>query len=243
MKIMVEICLSMSSIYHLLYIYLFALMNSYLQVILVLGAYLLGSIPFGLFFTWISGAGDVRKIGSGNIGATNVLRTGRKGLAAATLLCDMLKATVAVIVAGYFGGPNAAMAAALGDAVILTVAEDPATDALVAGALHLRGADALYGRNWGAAREVPFLHFELCYYRFIEYCIERGLTHFDAGAQGEHKVPRGFVPIKTWSTHWIADPGFRRAVAEFLTRETRAVDRYVEDVAEHTAYRRDPAAH
>jgi glycerol-3-phosphate acyltransferase PlsY len=80
---------------------------------LLLG-YLLGSIPFGLFFTFASGAGDVRKIGSGNIGATNVLRTGHKGLAAATLISDMLKGTIAVIIAGSFGGPNAAMLAALG---------------------------------------------------------------------------------------------------------------------------------
>ena len=76
--------------------------------------YLLGSIPFGLILTKLAGTQDLRSIGSGNIGATNVLRTGRKGLAAATLLCDMLKGTVAVVIAGYFGGPNAAMLAALG---------------------------------------------------------------------------------------------------------------------------------
>src|ERR1700754_3050653 len=76
--------------------------------------YLLGSIPFGLVLTRLAGTGDIRAIGSGNIGATNVLRTGRKGLAAATLLCDMLKGTLAVVIAGYYGGPNAAMLAALG---------------------------------------------------------------------------------------------------------------------------------
>src|SRR5206468_8306128 len=80
---------------------------------LMLG-YLLGSIPFGLLLTRAAGLGDIRAIGSGNIGATNVLRTGHKGLAAATLICDMLKGTVAVVIAGYFGGPNAAMLAALG---------------------------------------------------------------------------------------------------------------------------------
>jgi acyl phosphate:glycerol-3-phosphate acyltransferase len=84
-----------------------------LPVAFVLG-YLLGSIPFGLVLTKLAGTPDLRSIGSGNIGATNVLRTGRKGLAAATLICDMLKGTVAVIVAGYWGGPNAAMLAALG---------------------------------------------------------------------------------------------------------------------------------
>src|ERR1700759_1027626 len=87
--------------------------EAWLPVALVLG-YLLGSIPFGLVLTKLAGTQDLRSIGSGNIGATNVLRTGRKGLAAATLICDALKGTVAVIVAGYFGGPNAAMLAALG---------------------------------------------------------------------------------------------------------------------------------
>src|SRR5258708_26742741 len=87
--------------------------SAFLPVAFVLG-YLLGSIPFGLILTRLAGTQDLRSIGSGNIGATNVLRTGRKGLAAATLICDMLKGTVAVIIAGYFGGPNAAMLAALG---------------------------------------------------------------------------------------------------------------------------------
>jgi glycerol-3-phosphate acyltransferase PlsY len=87
--------------------------SAFLPVALILG-YLLGSIPFGLVLTKLAGTPDLRSIGSGNIGATNVLRTGRKGLAAATLLCDALKGTVAVIIAGYYGGPNAAMLAALG---------------------------------------------------------------------------------------------------------------------------------
>jgi len=87
--------------------------EAWLPVAFVLG-YLLGSIPFGLILTKLAGTQDLRSIGSGNIGATNVLRTGHKGLAAATLICDMLKGTVAVVIAGYFGGPNAAMLAALG---------------------------------------------------------------------------------------------------------------------------------
>ncbi len=87
--------------------------EAFLPVAFILG-YLLGSIPFGLVLTKLAGTADLRSIGSGNIGATNVLRTGRKGLAAATLLLDMLKGTAAVIIAGYFGGPNAAMLAALG---------------------------------------------------------------------------------------------------------------------------------
>src|SRR5882762_4527084 len=87
--------------------------EAWLPVAFILG-YLLGSIPFGLILTKLAGTQDLRSIGSGNIGATNVLRTGRKGLAAATLLCDMLKGTVAVVISGYYGGPNAAMLAALG---------------------------------------------------------------------------------------------------------------------------------
>src|SRR5882724_2603618 len=87
--------------------------EAWLPLAFILG-YLLGSIPFGLVLTKLAGTQDLRSIGSGNIGATNVLRTGRKGLAAATLLCDMLKGTVAVVIAGYYGGPNAAMLAALG---------------------------------------------------------------------------------------------------------------------------------
>jgi glycerol-3-phosphate acyltransferase PlsY len=87
--------------------------EAFLPVAFVLG-YLLGSIPFGLILTKLAGTEDLRSIGSGNIGATNVLRTGRKGLAAATLICDMLKGTAAVVIAGYVGGPNAAMLAALG---------------------------------------------------------------------------------------------------------------------------------
>ena len=87
--------------------------NAFLPLALIVG-YLLGSIPFGLIFTRLAGTQDLRTIGSGNIGATNVLRTGRKGIAAATLLCDALKGTLAVVIAGYYGGPNAAMLAALG---------------------------------------------------------------------------------------------------------------------------------
>src|SRR5436305_14327522 len=85
-----------------------------LYLLALLVGYLLGSIPFGLLLTRVAGTEDLRSIGSGNIGATNVLRTGRKGLAAATLICDVLKGTVAVLIAGYFGGPEAAMLAGLG---------------------------------------------------------------------------------------------------------------------------------
>ena len=97
----------------------------------------------------------------------------------------------------------------------------------VAGALNFIGSDTLYGRYWGCSEDLPFVHFELCYYRAIEFAIERGLSRVEAGAQGAHKLARGYGPVPTWSAHYIADPGFRAAVADFLDRETRAIDREI----------------
>jgi predicted N-acyltransferase len=93
----------------------------------------------------------------------------------------------------------------------------------IAGALNFIGADALYGRYWGCTRDRPFLHFELCYYQAIDAAIARGLQRVEAGAQGGHKLARGYEPVQTWSAHWIADPGFREAVADFLEREREGV--------------------
>ncbi|GMN14495.1 GNAT family N-acetyltransferase [Altererythrobacter sp. MTPC7] len=93
----------------------------------------------------------------------------------------------------------------------------------VAGALNVIGKDALYGRYWGCTQQIPFLHFELCYYQAIDAAIERGLSRVEAGAQGGHKLARGYAPVETWSAHWIADPGFREAVADFLARERKGV--------------------
>ena len=93
----------------------------------------------------------------------------------------------------------------------------------VAGALNVIGKDALYGRYWGCTQQIPFLHFELCYYQAIDAAIERGLSRVEAGAQGGHKLARGYAPVETWSAHWIADPGFREAVADFLAREREGV--------------------
>lgn len=107
----------------------------------------------------------------------------------------------------------------------------------VAGAFALRGPDTLYGRHWGCRKFVKHLHFELCYYQTIDYCIRHGLHHLDAGAQGEHKIPRGFTPRKTWSTHWIRDPNFRRAVKDFCARESNHVGHYIQQLGEHSAYR------
>lgn len=94
----------------------------------------------------------------------------------------------------------------------------------IAGALNLIGDAALYGRQWGALEDVPFLHFELCYYRAIEFAIERGLQRVEAGAQGEHKIARGYLPHPVYSTHWIADPALREPVARYLERERPAVE-------------------
>jgi predicted N-acyltransferase len=94
----------------------------------------------------------------------------------------------------------------------------------IAGALNLIGADTLYGRYWGCVEDVPFLHFELCYYQAIEAAIARGLATVEAGAQGEHKLARGYRPTPTWSAHYIPDPAFRRAVADFVAREREAVE-------------------
>ncbi len=93
----------------------------------------------------------------------------------------------------------------------------------IAGALNFIGRDALYGRYWGARLDKPFLHFELCYYRAIEAAIERGLSRVEAGAQGSHKLARGYEPVQTWSAHYIVHAGFREAVADFLEREREGV--------------------
>lgn len=95
----------------------------------------------------------------------------------------------------------------------------------VAGALNLLGPDCLYGRYWGCTEDIPFLHFELCYYQAIDFAIAHGLARVEAGAQGEHKLARGYLPVTTWSAHYIANPGFRSAVGDFLERERLAVER------------------
>ena len=113
----------------------------------------------------------------------------------------------------------------LGDRIVLILAYDGPneSDRPIAGALNFVGKDALYGRYWGCTREVRFLHFELCYYQAIDMAIARGLSRVEAGAQGGHKLARGYEPVQTWSAHRIADPGFRSAVADFLEREREGV--------------------
>jgi predicted N-acyltransferase len=126
----------------------------------------------------------------------------------------------------------------MADKVLLILAERNGRP--IAGALNLIGADTLYGRYWGCTEEVPFLHFELCYYQAIDAAIALGLKTVEAGAQGEHKLARGYVPEPTWSAHYIPDPGFRKAVAQFLEQERQAVASDREWLGEATPFRRGP---
>ena len=107
-------------------------------------------------------------------------------------------------------------------------------------AIFFVGSEALYGRYWGAGGNFHSLHFEACYYQGIEYCIEKKLQRFEPGTQGEHKVPRGFVPTLTHSAHYIADPRFAAAIRDYAKREARGVDHYAAAVSEHVPYHRAP---
>ena len=109
----------------------------------------------------------------------------------------------------------------------------------VAGALNFIGPDALYGRYWGATLDKPFLHFELCYYQAIDAAIARGLSRVEAGAQGGHKLARGYEPAQTWSAHYIAHPGFRAAIADFLARERAGVVADQLILGERTSFRKE----
>jgi hypothetical protein len=100
------------------------------------------------------------------------------------------------------------------------------------------GGDCLYGRYWGAIEHHPCLHFELCYYQGIEFAIAHKLARVEAGAQGEHKLARGYLPTKTYSAHYIADPSLRRAIADYLVRERAYVDEASEQLAEYAPFRK-----
>ncbi len=123
----------------------------------------------------------------------------------------------------------------MGDAVLLFLA--CRDDHPIAGALNFIGPDTLYGRYWGCTEEVPFLHFELCYYRAVEWAIEHGLASVQAGAQGEHKVARGYEPVITTSAHFIPNRSFRNAIAEFLQAEREGVAAEVEWLRRELPYR------
>ena len=132
----------------------------------------------------------------------------------------------------FFRRIGAAMPASLMVKVALAGTEP------IAVAIFFTGADALYGRYWGAGGDYHSLHFETCYYQGIEYCIERGLARFEPGTQGEHKVPRGFAPVLTGSAHYIADPRFAAAIRDYAAREARGVEAYAQSVNEHLPFHR-----
>ena len=123
----------------------------------------------------------------------------------------------------------------LAERIMLVMAEQDGH--WVAGALNFIGQDALFGRNWGSLGEFRFLHFEMCYYRAIDFAIERGLAKVEAGAQGEHKISRGYLPVPTYSVHWIREKPLRDAVGNFLNRERIAMLRQIEMQSEEGPYR------
>jgi hypothetical protein len=125
----------------------------------------------------------------------------------------------------------------MGDRVVLVVAEDDGR--AVAGALNLLGGEALYGRYWGCTERHRFVHFELCYYQAIEHAIELGLDRVEAGAQGQHKIKRGYNPVLTYSAHWLSHPGFADAIAGFLDDERPAIRGEIDALMENSIYSAD----
>lgn len=126
----------------------------------------------------------------------------------------------------------------LGRQLVVFLARDG--ERVVAAAICYRSGDTLYGRHWGAAADYHSLHFALCFYRGIEYCIAHGLARFEPGAQGEHKVSRGFAPVATWSAFYLADPRLRGMVGDFLLREQQAVADYQDEMSGHLPFRQTP---
>ena len=125
----------------------------------------------------------------------------------------------------------------MADRVVMVIGE--AGGKMIAGALNLLGTDALYGRNWGAAGDYKFLHFEACYYRAIDFAIERGLKRVEAGAQGPHKIQRGYLPTTTYSLHHIFDPRLAQPVADAVKRERAHVAREIARLMELSPFRRE----
>jgi predicted N-acyltransferase len=130
-------------------------------------------------------------------------------------------------------------ASKMADKIVLVLAKRGGR--YVAGALNFLGENTIYGRYWGTTESRPFLHFEVCYYQAIEYAIEHKLARVEAGAQGPHKLARGYMPVTTYSAHWIADPGLRRAVADYLARERVHVATESEELAALGPFRKDAA--
>jgi predicted N-acyltransferase len=130
------------------------------------------------------------------------------------------------------------LAQALPRSLVLFVAEREGRP--IAGALCLRGGDTLYGRYWGATEHHPGLHFETCYYQGIDYCLREGLNRFEPGAQGEHKLARGFLPTLVRSRHWIANPEFREALRAWCAQESASVRRYAARLRAHSPFKHLP---
>jgi uncharacterized protein len=137
----------------------------------------------------------------------------------------------------FFGYLGAAMAEHL--LLVIALRDDGDTKTPIAMALNIYDQDTLWGRYWGCIESIPCLHFETCYYQAIEFCIARGIKLFEGGAQGEHKLARGFMPVTTYSAHWVAHPQFRDAIAHFLQRETDGIAEYVDELNEHAPFRND----
>jgi predicted N-acyltransferase len=125
----------------------------------------------------------------------------------------------------------------MGDRIVLMMAKRAGR--WIAGAINFAGSDTLYGRHWGAVEHHPFLHFEMCYYQAIEYAIAHRLARVEAGAQGEHKLARGYLPVTTHSAHFIANPSLRRAIADYLVRERAYVEAAGEELAAAAPFRKD----
>ena len=127
--------------------------------------------------------------------------------------------------------------ACMGEQILLIMARHGR--AYVGGALNFFDGEAVYGRNWGCIGFVPFLHFEACYYQAIDFAIARGIERVEAGAQGQHKLLRGYLPRPTYSAHYIAHPGLRRAIADYLANERPAVAEHMEELAELAPFKHD----
>jgi predicted N-acyltransferase len=132
------------------------------------------------------------------------------------------------------------VSAAMAERILLVMAKRGSR--YIAGAINFIGSETLFGRHWGAIEHHPFLHFELCYYQAIEFAIARKLPRVEAGAQGEHKLARGYLPVTTYSAHHIADPALRRAIADYLVRERAYVEAAGRELSEVSPFRKDYAA-
>ncbi len=124
----------------------------------------------------------------------------------------------------------------MADNLLLIVAERDGEP--IAGALNFIGGDALFGRYWGCSEDVPFLHFEICYHQAVEFAIEHGLQRVEAGAQGQHKIARGYEPVPTWSAHWISNENFRDAIARYLDAEREQTGMEIETLRDYTPFRK-----